>query len=142
MRKNGSKKYEPFRNVMAYWEHCREDDVKVPCSDGRMDPVLRLYHSCRFMLPVNSNVNEGQANGSQVTLEKVVLKPNVQPKSVMIGKNISVLQAARTSQAQVDHIVVRHTNDRVKPQVFSIKPKSHTFDTRVPKPKSLQARDR
>jgi hypothetical protein len=56
----------------------QEDEVKVPCSDGRMDPVLRLYHSCRLMLPVYKNVNEGQANGLQVTLKKVVLKPNVQ----------------------------------------------------------------
>jgi hypothetical protein len=139
MRQNGSKKYEPFRNVMAYWEHCREDNVKVaPCGNGKMDPVLRLHHSYRFMLPINKNMNEGQANGSQVTLEKVVFKPNVQHKTVMIGKNIPV-QAACTNQ--VDHIVVCHTNDRVKPQVFSIKPKSHTFDARVPKPKSLQARD-
>ena len=60
---HASKKYEPFRNVMAYWENCGEDDVKVPRQDGRMDPVLRLYHSCRLMLPVNKNVTEGQANG-------------------------------------------------------------------------------
>jgi hypothetical protein len=30
MRQNGSKKYEPFRNVMAYWENCGEDNMKVP----------------------------------------------------------------------------------------------------------------
>jgi hypothetical protein len=90
------------------------------------------------MLPVNKNVTKGQANALQVTLEKVVLKPNVQPETVMTNGNVPV-QAVRASQ--VDHVVVSHSNDRVEPQVFSIEPRSYTFDTKVPKPKSLQTRD-
>jgi hypothetical protein len=46
----------------------------------RMDPVLRLYRSCQLMLPINMNVSSGQANGSQVSLEKVVLKEGVVPQ--------------------------------------------------------------
>ncbi len=103
-----------------------------------MDPVLRLYHSCRLMLPVNKNITKGQANGLQVTLKKVVLKPNVQLETVMINGNVPV-QAVQASQ--VNHIVVRHSNDRVEPQVFSIEPRSFTYDAKVPKPKSLQTRD-
>jgi hypothetical protein len=86
------------------------------------------------MLPVNKNITKGQANGLQVILEKVVLKPNVQPETVMINGNVPV-QVVQASQ-------VDHSNDKVEPQVFSIKPRSYTFDAKVPKQKSLQTRDR
>lgn len=90
------------------------------------------------MLPTNKSVKDGQANGTQMTFEKVVLKPNEFPQVVMIGNNIPV-NAVRASQ--VAHIVVHHCNDRIRPQVFSVEPKKYTFRANIPKPRMLQERD-
>jgi len=70
-------------------------------------------------------------------LEKVVLKPNIVPKIVKIGDNNNIpMQAVKASQ--VAHIVVRHSNSRIHPQVFSIKPKKYSFKAKVLKPRALQ----
>ena len=71
---NGSKSYEPFKNYKTCCEHCGEDDIKVERSKGCMDPVLKLYIKCRIMLPCNNNVANGEANGTQATVEKVGTK--------------------------------------------------------------------
>ena len=42
------------------------------------------------MLPCNKNVGDGQANGTQVTSERVVLKPNESTQTVLINGNIPV----------------------------------------------------
>jgi hypothetical protein len=81
---NGSGTYMPFKNCKIFWEGCGEDNIKTREFQGRMDPVLRLYRSCRLMLPINMNVSKGQANGSQVTLEKMVLKEGVVPQEVLL----------------------------------------------------------
>eukprot|EP00978_Attheya_sp_CCMP212_P024553 scaffold77332_cov43-Attheya_sp.AAC.1 len=83
---NGSKSYEPFKNYKTFWEHhCREDDIKVERSEGRMDPpVLRLYIKCHIMLPCNNNIANGEANGTQAMVEKVVLKAGTQIQQVML----------------------------------------------------------
>jgi hypothetical protein len=134
---NGSKVFVPFKNSATFWEGCGKDDVKTSRQSGRMDPVLRLYTSCRLMLPCNKDVGKGQANGAQVTLERVILKPNVSPTTVLVGGTIPV-NAVRASQ--VSHIVVRHCNPRVNPAVFSIEPKKHSFKGRLLKPRMLQTR--
>jgi len=74
-----------------------------------------------------------------MTLEKVVLKPNVVPKIVMIGDNNNIpVKAVKASQ--VSHIEVRHSNSRIYPQVFSIKPKKYSFKAKVLKPRALQVK--
>jgi hypothetical protein len=57
------------------------------------------------MLPCNKNVEQGQANGTQVTLKKVVLKAGVTPQVVCIGENIPVMAV---HASEVVHIVVKH----------------------------------
>lgn len=42
--------------------------------------------------------------------------------------------------SEVSHVVLRHTNDRVQPQLFSVEPKNYTFQAEVPKPKLLQTK--
>ena len=73
--RNGAKVYQPFPVHRKLWTYCGEDDVKLPKGKGRMDPVLRLYKGCRVMLTKNEAVARGLANGTQATVEKVVLKP-------------------------------------------------------------------
>ena len=85
-----------------------------------MDPVLRLYRGCRVMLPCNSNVRQGLANGMQATFQKVILKPGEVTQQVTLDGDIPVA-AVRVSQ--VDHVVLRHTNSCIQPATFSLQPK-------------------
>ena len=103
-----------------------------------MDPVLRLYHECRVMIPYNKNVRKGQANGTQATFQRAVLKPGETPRIVKIGNNVPV-QAVRASQ--IDHIVLRHCNDRIQPTEFSLEPKSYSFSAKLPKPAMLREKE-
>jgi hypothetical protein len=132
---NGSKTYEPFENCTMFWESCGEDDVKLP--RGRMDPVLRLYRECRVMLPGNSDVTKGEANGTQATFEKVVLKAGEEAQHVLLDGTIPVLAVLAS---QVSYIVLRHSNDRIRPATFSFKPKQHTFKAKILKPRELQVK--
>jgi hypothetical protein len=135
---NSTKMFVPFQNCNAFWENCGEDDVKLPRGAGRMDPVLRLYAGCRLMLPCNTNVKqEGHANGMQATLEKVVLKPGTQPHQILLDNGVPV---AAILASQVSYIVVRHSNDRIVPPTFSIKPKQHIFTARILKPQAYQVK--
>jgi hypothetical protein len=133
---NGSKTYVPFHNYMALWENCGEDDIKTPRTAGRMDPVLRLYRGCRIMLPCNKNVKAGQANGTQAIVEKIVLKPGVTPKIIVMQNS----QVSAVCASNVSHIILHHSNDRVQPQIFSIEPKKYTFKAKILKPRLLQVK--
>jgi hypothetical protein len=120
---------------MTLWEGCGEDDVKLPRGAGRMDPVLRLYRGCNVMLPTNSDVASGQANGTQATFEKIVLKPGEQVWYVMLEGAIPV---AAVLASQVSYIVLQHTNDRIRPPTFTLRPKQQTFKAKILKPRLLQ----
>jgi hypothetical protein len=87
------------------------------------------------MLPCNKNVEQVQANGTQVTLKKVVLKAGVTPQVVYIGENIPYKAVCAS---KVAHIVVKHCNDRVQLREFSLQPKKYTFNGKLPKPITLQ----
>jgi hypothetical protein len=87
------------------------------------------------MLPINMNVSKGQANGSQVTLEKVVLKEGVVPQEVLDGVPVNAIRAS-----QVDHLVLKQANDRIELQEFSVAPTKYSFIAHVLKPTSLQVK--
>jgi hypothetical protein len=134
---DSTKVYKPFQNSMTFWQHCGEDDVKFPRGAGRMDPVLRLYRNCRVMLPTNTDVSNGQANGTQATFEKVVLKPGQQFQNVLLDGTIPV---PAVLASQVSYIVLRHSNDRIRPATFSLKCKEQTFRAKILKPRVLQTK--
>ena len=135
--RNGSRVYVPFRNLMTFWQNCGENDVLSSRVEGRMDPVLRLYHGCRIMLPCNKDVTAGQANGTQATVETIVLKPGIVPRKVVLHDDVSVFAVLAS---EVSHVVLRHSSDRVQPQLFSVEPKKYTFWAKLPKPKILQTK--
>jgi hypothetical protein len=103
---------------------------------GRMDPVLKLYQGCRVMLPTNTNVDAGLANGTQARIQKVVLKANESGSYLCLNNNIPVLAVFAS---QVDHIVLKHSNSRIEPEIFHLKPKEHTFKANIPKPWLLKS---
>ena len=129
------KTYKPFKNKKLFWESCGEDDVKPPRTAGRMDPVLRVYKGCRLMLPSNNDVKQGQANGTQVFLERVVLKPGETPNRIMINGQIPINTVFAN---QVDHLILKHSNNRIQPAQFSVRPQKYNFKARFPTPESLR----
>jgi len=88
------------------------------------------------MLPTNTDVKSGQANGPQATFEKLVLKSGVTPKSILLS-NRTPVRAVLASQ--VDHIGLIHCNDRINPKKFTLEPKACTFTANILKPAMLQA---
>jgi hypothetical protein len=135
---DGTGVYQPFHNSKALWQGCGEDDIKTGRASGRMDPVLKLWRGRNVMLPVNKNVAQGQANGSQVTVLKVVLKPNIQPRTVMLDETIPV---AAVHANQVDRIYLQHSNPRIQPPVFCIAPESYSFTAKIPTPVAVRIKE-
>ena len=137
--KNSSKIYIPFHNSHTFWENCGEDDAKTGNSrSGCMDPVLKLYHNCRVMVAFNKDVKNGQANGTQAIVQKVILKPGVQPKTVLLGGSIPV---AAVTASQVEKIVLKHCNKRIQPAIFELEAKNYTFGARILKPRILRTKE-
>jgi hypothetical protein len=89
------------------------------------------------MLPGNSDVNKGQANGTQATFVKVVLKAGEEVQYVLLDCTIPV---ASVLASQVSYIVLRHRNDRIRPATFSLTSKQHTFKAKILKPRALQVK--
>jgi hypothetical protein len=135
--RNSCKVYIPFLNCKKFWEKCGEDDVKIPRGTGRMDPVLKLYRDCPVMLPANTDVSNGQANGTRATFQKVVLKPGEEPHHVLLDDTVPV---PAVLASQVSYIVLHHSNERIRPSTFSLKPRQHTFRTNIMKPRVLQVK--
>ena len=102
-----------------------------------MDPALRLFRNCRTMLPLNTNVPQGEANGTQTTFQKLVLKPGTVPKTVLLSNGIPV---KAIFASQVDYVILHHTNDRINPQSFTLKPTNYTFKANILKPMVLQSK--
>ena len=89
------------------------------------------------MLPCNNNVTKGEANGTQATLEKIVLKAGETTQEVLLENQIPV---AAVGGDRVKHLVLRHCNERISPPTFSIKPKLHSFKAKILKPRTLQVK--
>jgi hypothetical protein len=87
------------------------------------------------MLPCNTDVKKGQANGTQATFQKVVLKPGEATRQILLDGTIPVM-AVRASQ--VSHVVLQHSNDRIQPRTFSLKPKKYSLKAKILKPRALQ----
>ena len=109
------------------WQHCGENDCRREVSK-KIDPALKLYRNCPLMLVENTNVPDGQANGSRVFLKDVTLKTG-EAAFVMELPNGARVQTVYASQ--VDSVVVEHECDMVRPRIFSLKPKNWTFRIKI-----------
>jgi len=98
---------------------------------------LRLFRDRRTMLPTNTNVKSGQANGTQALFQKLVLKQGTNLGSVILSNGIKV---NAVFSSDVDHIVLKHVNNRIRPEIFSLQPKEFTFKAKFLKPKVLQTK--
>lgn len=75
------------------------------------------------MLLINEAVLEGKANGTQMTLDKVVLKYR---QSVLI-MDMNGICIHGVLASQVSYIQLRHCSDRVSPPTFKLRPDKKTF---------------
>ena len=89
------------------------------------------------MLPCNKNVKAGQANGTQAIVEKIVLKPSGTPQLIDLHNAVKI---AGVHASDVSHLVLRHSNNRVQPQVFFVEPKKYVFKAKILKPRLLQTK--
>ena len=136
--RNAEKQYVPFKAAQTFWQHCGEDDIKIPEGYGRMDPVLKLFRDCEVMLPTNKDVSKGQANGTQACFVKVVLHEGQQHSIVLLDGEIPVKGVLAS---QISHVVLKHKNDRIHPKEFSVEPTNFTFKARILKPQILRTKE-
>jgi PIF1-like helicase len=129
--------FVPFQNYNHFWRTCSGADIVATngFEQGKGEPVLQLYQSCRVMLPTNINVSNGQANGTQATVVNIRLKSNVTAAAVTLDNGCKV-RAVYASQ--VEFIELEHSNRRVQPSRFSLKSIEYRRTVKILKPKQLQ----
>ena len=103
---------------------------------GRVDPVLKLHTGCPLMFTENSDVLNGQANGSRVRLEKIWLHPGERTFPVTLHCG-AVVNGAMASQ--ISCLEVKHVNPDMKPSRFDVEPQSFTFTVDMPIPGTFES---
>ena len=115
------RQYEPYTNPKRFYETIGESDCNCGQSQGRFDPVLKLYYGCELMNTMNADVRKGKANGTQYVLQRIKLKHGEQPSTTLIAnKRIKLLRAS-----QVDHIVCQTKGKN--PKVHKIEPVNRSY---------------
>lgn len=112
-----------------FYENCSEDTCNFGKSNRqRVDPTLKLYPGCPMMLTDNTDVPNGQANGSRVFVRRVKVKSGEKPFPLKLdcGTTINALFAS-----QVDCIQVQHENDDILPPIFDVVAQGFTFKTKM-----------
>ena len=125
--RDSAKTYTPVGSkttLRNFYEHCGENDVKVSGRNGRADPVLKVHKNCRLMLTKNVDVARGQANGSCVRLEQIVMKQGELPFTMTLENGASVLAM---HARQVEHLIVVHENNDTQPSRFEMESETFTF---------------
>lgn len=117
--------------IRHFYENCGENSLEVgekkngkSSSKGRVDPCLKLYHHCPMMYTQNTNVLNGEANGSRVLFEKAFLKHGEQ-KFIVRMENGTKVPAVFASQLKC--LRVRHLNSKINPPIFDLEPKQWSF---------------
>jgi hypothetical protein len=83
-----------------FYEICSEDDLKmINRIEGRLDSVLKWCSSCLLMSTRNTDVGNGEANGSRT----------------------HSLWILGVCASQVNSVVVKHVVDDIAPSVFEVK---------------------
>ena len=124
LRQTADKTFTAMNAKHIFYDEIAEDDCEPKKQKPRVDPVLKLYKDCPMMLTHNICVDAGRANGTCVTLERVVLKPNEQPILIQVDEDVKVYAYYAS---QVRNIEVRHECKKFDPSIFSIKSDTHSM---------------
>ena len=110
VRSNEVKKY--------FYANCGEDNCKTnEHNNSRVDPVLKLYPGCPVMLTDNSDVANGQANGSRLTVQKVFFKAGERPVDIRLECGTTIRSYFAS---QIGFIRVRHVVPDIVPREFDV----------------------
>jgi len=89
-----------------FYENCNEDDCTVKGKgQGRVDPCLKVYPDAPLMLTQNSDVANGEANGSRILAKGVRLKQGEQAFMLKLdcGAIIWGVHASQVKSILADH---------------------------------------
>ena len=85
------------------------------------------------MLTHNQDVAKGIANGTQATLQRVVLKEGQSFSTTTVLDDLMSSQQIKSVLAsQIKHIVLKHKNKKTNPQVFQLQPEEFIFTAGLP----------
>lgn len=87
---------------------------------AKEDSVLKLYQGIEVMLKQNKHVANGIANGTQATLQKVVLKEGEPFSNTAVYDGQSSQQVKSVLASPIKHITLKHKNPKANPQVFNL----------------------
>ena len=108
-----------------FYQNCTESECNYGAkSKGRLDPVLKLYMNAPLMLTKNSDVANGEANGSRVFAKNAQLKTG-ETTFLLRLDNGTTVQAVCASQVQ--HINVEHENQDICPRRFAVTAETFHF---------------
>ena len=125
--------YQPLSCPEQIWFKVGESDC-TSARQGRIDPVLKLWKYREVMLTENE-LNNGNANGSQLIVIQVVLKHGCELGSVVVeGKDVPA-----TVASDIKHVVVL---DKQQNRIKHIEPKKFFFKASYPLPSEFCARSR
>ncbi len=109
------------------FENCTDADI-VDANRKRCDPFLTLWYGCHLMVNANSDVKHGIANGTTGYFRKIVFKSGKEPSPIRVyGYWIYCI-----SITDVDHIVLKWTEDSKFQGFLKIYPQKGTFRVNFP----------
>lgn len=128
--KNKNGDFVPLKSKKFFFENCGESSIRMKTKGlGRLDPVLKLYIGCPLMLTSNDCIELGIANGSLVTVDKIVFHDNQMPTTIILNNGITVMKA---DSNQIKYIRLRHTSCDINPPVFKLEPKKYHIRCKMP----------
>ena len=111
MKMHKDDKYRMLKNCEIFWKACGESDIKFENNTSiRLDPLLKLYHGCPVMLTENMDVTNYLANGTQATIEKIVLHSGVKPFFILVDHSQIPVKAVFASQ--IKHVMLSLPNGK------------------------------
>ena len=87
------------------------------------------------MLTQNSDVGNGQANGSRLTLHKIIIKHGEDSWPLRLESGV-IVNAVYVSQ--VCHLVVKHVAPDVKPCIFAVDVQTYPFTCKLEMEEGIQ----
>jgi hypothetical protein len=130
---NNHKMYVPltsnYMKKLFYW-NVGENDCKMKKNSrkNRVDPVLKLYKGCPMMHTENSEVGSGQANGTRVLVEHVVLKHGEKEFPVLLECGTTVWGVFSSS---VKFVTVSHVAKDMIPPSFDVTTQNFPFSCQL-----------
>ena len=129
---NSKKTHAPVKsNRMKrfFCENCGENDCTVPRNArGRVDPVLKLCPGCPMMHTKNSDVLNGQANGSRVRAVRIHTKVGEEGQILQMDSGTRMRAFAAN---QIESILVEHESSDITPRQFNVTVDEWTFSTKL-----------